>query len=157
MATEETCPECGAVVADGRAGCQALYDALAFEALENRYIAAVHNLAFDTYCMQHVETYCVSAKSYVAHLTRLCVGLEYSGLSEVYDALQRWYHGGLVKPPVLSRRGDTHITDVQALTNAPAKIYAIRAWALDVWSAYSSQHALARTWVEEALAARHKR
>ncbi|MCB9456146.1 MAG: hypothetical protein H6671_09175 [Anaerolineaceae bacterium] len=155
--TAESCPECGAVVTEGREGCQALYDAFAFQAMADFRVAAVHALAFDTYCMQHVETYCVSAKSYAAHLTRLCVGVEYGGDPALYAALQRWYHAGLVKPAILYERGQITIAEIQAIADVPAKVTRIREWAEHVWDVYNSQHALARQWVEAALSTKGRR
>lgn len=148
--TAETCPECGAQVMGGRAGCQGLWDAFAFQALADFRLAAVHALAFDAYCMQHVETYCVSAKSYAAHLTRLCVGVEHGGDPALYAALQRWYHAGLVKPDILTVRGQMTIADIQSVDDIPAKIAKAREWAAQVWAVYGGQHALAREWVEAA-------
>ena len=67
----------------------------------------LYDLAFDTYCMQHPEKYCRSAKSYAANLTRLCCGLEFNGDSKVYEVIHRWLDGRLTldKPPVLTYRG----------------------------------------------------
>ena len=155
--TTETCPECGAMAAGGREGCQALYDAFAFQAMVDFRVAAVHALAFDTYCMQHVETYCVSAKSYAAHLTRLCVGVEHGGDPALYAALQRWYHTGLVKPEILYPRGQMTITDIQMINDIPDQVTQVRAWAGHVWDVYSSQHTLARQWVEAARNAKGRR
>ena len=72
-----------------RTGCQALYDALAVPGAGALGLIARRDLAFDAYCMQHPETYCRSAKSYAAHLTRLCCGLEFGGDPRVYRAIQR--------------------------------------------------------------------
>lgn len=63
----------------GWEACQALFDELALLAYSDPGYAAVHSLAFDAYCMQHPQRYCVSTKSYAAHLARLCCGLEYEG------------------------------------------------------------------------------
>jgi Family of unknown function (DUF5946) len=71
------CPECGALIDGGRADCQVLFDELSAQAYADLQYAASQTLAFDTYCMQHVDPYCRSAKSCAAHLTRLCCGLEY--------------------------------------------------------------------------------
>lgn len=155
--TTEICPACGARGAGGRSGCQELWDAFAFQALADFRVAAVHTLAFDTYCMQHVEIYGVSAKSYVAHLTRLCVGIEYGGDPALYAALQRWYHAGLAKPDMLTARGEITIADVQAITDIPAKVAKVQEWAAQVWDVYSSQHALAHQWIEAARQAKGRR
>jgi Family of unknown function (DUF5946) len=71
------CPECGVLVDGRRASCQVLFDELSAQAYADLQYAASQQLAFDTYCMRHVDPYCRSAKSYAAHLTRLCCGLEY--------------------------------------------------------------------------------
>ena len=63
------CPECGADVRGGRAGCQQLCDeVLAREFGDYRY-AREHRLTVDAYSLQHPDEYMRSAKSYAAHLT----------------------------------------------------------------------------------------
>jgi len=143
------CPECGAGVAGGRDGCQALYNELAMPGAGRLALSARRDLAFDTYCMQHTDTYCRSAKSYAAHLTRLCCGLEYAGDPQVYRAIQRWLNGTvpLQKPAVLSERGQMTVADLQAAKDAVEMIRLAQTWAEAVWRAYASQHELARQWV----------
>lgn len=104
---DQTCPQCGAPEVGGVEGCGALYQQFAFAALEDVRIAAVSTTAFEAYCMQPVETFCVSAKSYAAHLTRLCCTMEYGGDAAVYDAIQYWLNGKveLQKPPLLTQHG----------------------------------------------------
>lgn len=149
----ERCPDCGAAVEGGRAGCQSLMDELSALSYSDYRYGATHDLAFDAYCMQHPERYCRSAKSYAAHLTRLCCGVEHGGDAAVYAAIQRWLNGPvtLAKPPVLSRRGTLTIADVRAADNAEAHGQLVRAWAKDVWAAYETQHDLARDWIQAAL------
>ena len=146
------CPECGAPVAGGRAGCQALYDALAAPGAGELGLSARRDLAFDAYCMQHPDTYCRSAKSYAAHLTRLCCGLEYGGDPQVYRAIQRWLNGAvpLQKPAVLTERGQLTVADLQAAANSQEMARLAQAWAEAVWHAYSSQQDLAREWMSLA-------
>lgn len=150
---EDRCPDCGAAVSGGRAGCQALFDELNAQALADPCYAAVRNLAFDAYCMQHLERYCRSAKSYAAHLTRLCCGLEYGGNSKIYAAIQKWLNGNreLTKPDVLSDRGRTTIADVRAARRAEDHKRLVHEWAESVWQAYSTQHDIARAWIRTAL------
>jgi hypothetical protein len=152
------CPDCGAPVAGGRAGCQALYDALAVPGSgalggPNRLGGMRRDLAFDAYCMQHPDTYCRSAKSYAAHLTRLCCGLEYGGDPQVYRAIQRWLNGvvPLEKPEMLAERGQMTVADLQAASSPQEMERLGQAWAEDVWEAYASQHALARQWIQIAV------
>jgi hypothetical protein len=149
---QDRCFACGALVPGGRAGCQALWDQIAAQAYQDPSRASVHNLAFDSYCMQHPETYCHSAKSYAAHLTRLCCGLEYDGDPAIYAAIQRWLNGNvfLEKPEVLSRRGTLTITDVVNARDGQEYKEQVRAWAESVWTAYASQQGLARGWLKAA-------
>lgn len=145
------CPDCGARVHGGRQGCQHLWDTVAFSA-----VVVLPGPAFDAYCMQHLERYCRSAKSYAAHLTRLCVGIEQGGEARVFRALQRWLDGrvDLPKPPILADLGTLTIADVRDA--GPPELQARRAhdWVMSVWEAYGSQHAQAREWIRQALAVR---
>jgi predicted amidophosphoribosyltransferase len=149
----DRCPDCGAQVPGGRAGCQMLWDEIASQAYQELERASVHNLAFDSYCMQHPETYCRSAKSYAAHLTRLCCGLEYDGDPVIYAAIQKWLNGNvpLEKPEVLSSRGTLTITHVRTARDSQEYRERVRAWAEDVWAAYATQHDLAGTWLKAAI------
>lgn len=154
---ESICPQCGATNVAGRTGCQYLFDELHYMAFGNFRIARVHRLAFDTYCMQHIESYCVSAKSYAAHLVGLCCGVERESDPAVYDVIHRWLNGkvDLVKPPVLSNRGDIRVTDVLAVEEVEERVKAIHGWAQNVWEAYSSQHEIARQWTDAAVAQKY--
>src|SRR5579864_5713796 len=98
----ETCPSCGARVAGGSAGCQALFNELGARSYNNPGYAAVHELLVDTYCLQHPELYCHSAKSYAAHLTRMCCGIERGGDRKIYRAIHIWLSspGEIEKPDV---------------------------------------------------------
>ena len=154
----ENCPACGAPVSGGRDGCQALFDALTAQALVHLASAVQRDLAFDTYCMQHLESYCRSAKSYAAHLTRLCCGLEYDGDPKVYAAIQKWLNGAvqLEKPPVLTHLGALTVVDVCHAQTQAEHIRLVQAWAASVWEAYRSQHEIARTWINAALVAANR-
>lgn len=149
------CPDCGAAGVGGREGCQALFDQLTLRAYDDYRYAAVQTLAFDTYCMQHLERYCRSAKSYAAHLTRLCCGLEHGGNPQVYAAIQRWLSGAVSidKPPLLDLVGAMTVADLQTAQNAQEYDQLVGAWAECVWDAYASQQTLARSWIEAALKA----
>ena len=151
----ETCSACGAAVAGGRAGCQAMFDELTAQAYADVAYASVRDLALDAYCMQHLESYCRSAKSYAAHLTRLCCGVEYDGNPRVYAAIQHWLNGAakIEKPRVLSQLGSMTVVVVHKAHNAEEHIRLVRAWAANVWAAYRSQHDLAQAWITAALAA----
>ena len=152
--SEDYCPACGAFVEGGRAGCQAVWDKISQRAYNNIDFAATHDLAFDTYCMQHVEQYCLSAKSYAAHLTRLCCGLEYHGERKVYQAIQKWLNGAVAieKPEILKPRGTMTVVHLQRARNPEEHTLLVHEWAKSVWEAYRSQHGLAHAWIQTALA-----
>jgi hypothetical protein len=146
-----SCPDCGAPGVGGRAGCQERFDRV-FDP-SNLALAPVRDLAFDAYCMQHLERYCRSAKSYAAHLTRLCCGVEFAGDPRRYAAIQRWLNGNrqLEKPALLAFLGKRTIADVSITGTIEEQKAQVRLWAQDVWAAYASQHELARTWLENAI------
>jgi hypothetical protein len=113
----------------------------------------MHDLAFDAYCMQHPGTYCVSAKSYAAHHTRLCCGVEHGGDRQVYGPINRWLNGRvpLEKPEVLSERGSLTVANLRAARGADEHRQLVQAWARAVWHAYATQQDLARNWIRAAL------
>ena len=139
---DDTCTECGASVVGGRDGCQATFDEFAARAFTDIRYAAEYQLAFDTYCMQHVEPYCRSAKSYAAHLMRLCCGLEHAGDPKIYAAIQLWLSGSvdIERPETLVFRGKVTVVDVMAASSIEAYKVLVRDWANCVWAAYASQH-----------------
>jgi Family of unknown function (DUF5946) len=143
----DNCPDCGAKVENGRTGCQALWDELI-------YVRGISNPAgFDAYCMQHLEKYCASAKSYAAHLTRLCCGLEYDGSPQVFAAVQRWLNGRkeLEKPALLPNLGTMTIADVAKGKTAEEQFRLMDEWVQNVWAAYTPHHELAHSWIQQAL------
>lgn len=148
VATTDVCPDCGANVEGGREGCQALWHKLFYS------VGLTHPAAFDAYCMQHLEKYCASAKSYAAHLTRLCCGVAYEADGQVYMAIQQWLNGNrqLEKPAILPFLGALTIADVYEAGSAEERANVTQAWVEGVWQAYEAQHSLAHTWLQEALA-----
>jgi uncharacterized protein DUF5946 len=149
----ESCEGCGLVVEGGTAACQSLFDELRGRQLTTSTYQ-IQRLTVDTYCMQHPDRYCVSAKSLAAHLTGLCWALEYSGHPSGLKALQRWLDGpgrGVEKPVLPAFRGDLTVADVSGALNPEDYAAAIQNWARSTWNAYSALHLVARRWVEEAL------
>jgi hypothetical protein len=149
----DRCPDCHAPVSGGRQACQALFDTLAAQVYSDLQRAAVHQLAFDAYCMQHPDSYGLSAKSYAAHLTRLCCGVEFGGDHRIYRAIPRWLSGAapVQKPAVPDFRGTLTVASVAAATDSQEYARLVDAWARDVWSAYAHQQALARDWIAQAM------
>ena len=89
--TVEVCEGCGLAIASGTAGCQAIMDELTARGFSDASYGRVHRLFVDTYCLQHPDPYCVSFKSFAAHLTGVCWTLEYGGSpGTVSEALRKW-------------------------------------------------------------------
>ena len=151
----DCCPECGAHVKGGRGGCQSLFDEITYAMSEDLRIAAIHRLALDTYCMQHVESYCESAKSYAAHLIGLCWGVSHldnaAPVAPVLAILS--WNTKLGKPPILSKRGSITLPDVitayHKSCDVDALVKDVRQWSNVVWEAYASQHEIVQNWLNE--------
>jgi hypothetical protein len=148
------CPSCGAAVAD-QAACEALFNQIGARAFTDARLAAVQQLVVDAYCLQHPEPYCHSAKSYAAHLTRMCIGLEMRGDTSAYAAIPRWLNGSpsITRPQEPNFRGKLTIADLAAAGDVEEHKRITLEWAQEVWQAYAAQHELARKWIAEALAA----
>jgi hypothetical protein len=152
------CPDCGAAVSGGREGCKALFDEIADMALAGIRYVTVRDLAFDIYCMQRVYMYCRSAKSYAAHLTRLCCGIEHHSDLSVYGAIRAWLDGktSVTKPEPISLFGSLTVAEMTKASLIEEYISLVKSWAADVWEAYASQQDMARNWILDALARRKR-
>jgi len=151
------CVECGAEVAPLYASCDEMFMSI----LTNRipYDACgyrVRRMVVDGYAMQHQKRSGKSAKSYAAHLTGLCCGVEYNGSESVYAAIQQWLNGkvediGISRPSDIESTGSTTIRYVNDAPTNQEVAERVSEWVGDVWRAYESQHAIAREWIKEAL------
>lgn len=156
---DSTCTECGAQVPAGFTSCDELFisilTSLGLRWHESPDVAALGRLVVDVFAMQHPKRSCKSAKSYAAHFTGLCCGVEYNGAPSIYVALQRWLNGpveaiGITRPTEPDCRGALtirYIYDAETEAELAAHVYE---WARDVWEAYSSQHEIARNWIKRA-------
>lgn len=150
----DRCPECGGQVEGGRGGCQALFDEIEYAMQDDLRIAAIHRLALDAYAMQHVESYCESAKSYAAHLIGLWWGVQHlddpAPVASVLGILNR--NLKLIKPPVLKDRGSIMLPEVMRRyhddSDVDAFVSDVRAWVLDVWDAYADQERFVQVWLK---------
>lgn len=151
--TGERCPECGAIVEGGAAGCEALFNELGARDFSDPRYGATHELLVDAYCLQHPERYCRSAKSYAAHLTRMCCGIERGGKREIYAAIPRWLSGPakVERPQTLAQRGAMTVADLRSAQTPEEHATFVREWAANVWQAYAPQHEIARRWLDAAL------
>ena len=150
----EACAGCGLVGVGGTGGCQSIMDELAARGFSDIRYGRVHRLFVDTYCLQHPDSYCVSLKSFAAHLAGVCWSLECGGSpGTVSEALRKWVerHPHLEKPAVPAARGTLTIADVARAPDPAAHVRAVDEWARSTWSAYSPLHAVVRQWVRAAL------
>ena len=148
------CVECGTEVPEEFQTCGEFFLSILEKTRQQVGPYSLTRLLIDTFGMQHPKRSCKSAKSYAAHLTGLCCGLEYDGAKTVYAAIQRWLNGpveaiGITRPQEPEYRGKLTI---RYIYDAEAEIeYRLYEWAKDVWEAYSSQHKIARNWIKEAI------
>jgi len=149
------CAECGAQIEGGNVGCEALFNELGARDFSDPRYGATHELLVDAYCLQHPERYCSSAKSYAAHLTRMCCGVERGGKREIYAAIPRWLSGPakIERPQTLAERGSMTIANLRGAQTPEEHAKLVREWAANVWQAYAPQHEIARRWLSEALGA----
>ena len=148
------CPECGAEVRGGRAGCQQLFDeVLAREFGDYRY-AREHRLMVDAYSLQHPDEYMRSAKSYAAHLTGAYVALELGAVADANRAVRQWLDGSrpLQRPdqPAPLQRGSLTIRHVHVATDAEDHVRRVREWAESAWAAWRDYRNIAKQWTDEA-------
>jgi len=155
----DRCSGCGLVVPGGTSGCQKIVDELWAREFGDVSYFRVHRMTVDTYCLQHPERYCASAKSFAAHLTGLCWLIEESGGRAVgSEALRRWLNGSvrLEKPEAPPVRGGLTVADVRDAADPEAYSRAVEGWARSTWEAYSSLHPMARDWIQQALSGRSR-
>lgn len=149
------CAGCGLDIEDGTAGCQRLFETMVGRDFSDVRYGRVHGLVVDCYCLQHPDRYCISGKSFAAHLCGLCERLEGdAGYGEHDERLRRWLDGPRRpdKPDLPSFRGSVTIADVLAADGPEAHLVASERWAAAVWNAYAPFHPLARRWLAEAHA-----
>jgi hypothetical protein len=147
------CEDCGAAVAEGRAGClRAFEEIIAREFSDYRY-GRIHRLTVDAYALQHPDKYMRSGKSFAAHLTGACAALADEDASAVNRLVQKWLSTNpLIDKPahIPERRGGLTVMYVHAAADADEHVERIREWARDVWGAWSEHHDLARRLIDEA-------
>jgi hypothetical protein len=117
---ETTCSGCGLAVPGGTPACRAIFDAYIAREWNNPISYRYHRMFVDTYCLQHPDQFCASAKSFAAHLTGLCAAFEHKSHPSVLNAVNRWLSGNpsLTKPELPSFRGALTIAVVQAKVQA---------------------------------------
>jgi hypothetical protein len=172
-AMETTCSGCGLAVPGGTPACRAIFDDYIAGEWNNPISYRYHRMFVDTYCLQHPDQFCVSAKSFAAHLTGLCAAFEHKSHPSVLKAVNRWLNGNpsLTKPVLPAFRGAHTIAVVQAKAQTEVQTevqaaapqaeqnpfpiaQAIDRWARSTWEAYSSLHPQARLWINQSFPAK---
>ena len=152
-ASGDVCEDCGAAVAEGRAGCLKIFEEiLAREFTDYRY-GRIHRLTVDAYSLQHPDKYMRSGKSFAAHLTGMCAALEGQDALALNQVVQKWLSTNprLEKPAhVPEGRGELTIAYIHDAADADDHVKRVREWARDVWDAWSEHHDLARRLISEA-------
>jgi hypothetical protein len=117
------CSGCGLSVPGGTAGCRAIFDE--YIALEwgNPISYRYHRMFVDTYCLQHPDQFCVSAKSFAAHLTGLCAAFEHKSHPSVLNAVNRWLSRNppITKPQLPAFRGALTIAEVRVVVRVEVR------------------------------------
>jgi hypothetical protein len=113
---DTTCSGCGLAIPGGTPACRLIFDAYIAREWNNPISYRYHRMFVDTYCLQHPDQFCASAKSFAAHLTGLCAAFEHKSHPSVHKAVNRWLNGNpsLTKPELPSFRGALTIAVVRA-------------------------------------------
>jgi hypothetical protein len=159
-APDDVCQDCGAVVAEGKAGCLKVFEETLAKEFSDYQYGKIHRLTVDAYSLQHPDEYMRSGKSFVAHLTGMCAALEHENALAINQTVQKWLSTNprIEKPAQLpEQRGYLTITYTQSASDAEEHIRRVREWAQEVWGAWSKHHDLARWLISEATAGTNKR
>jgi hypothetical protein len=152
----DRCEFCGAIVAGGYEGCRSLFNEITAQSFSSASHFTIHRAAVDCYALQHPEYFCISAKSYAAHLSGVCVAIEYNSSVEVNAAIQKWLSGSidLQKTKVLIERGELTVLHIQNIIDPQEHTQHVMEWCADVWANYSELQDVARSYVQAALASK---
>ncbi len=147
----DTCQECGAKIEGGTGACCRLLEEFLSRTYTGSGPGSLSMVVFDAYCMQHLAKYCASAKSYLAHLTRLYIGVEkdqnpylYRKVFQKLDGNKSW-----PRPSDPSSRGSIILPDIYDDLFGPDGAKTAHEYALSVWTAYEEQHNIAVCFLED--------
>jgi hypothetical protein len=151
------CAGCGFIIEGGTAGCRAKFDELLARDFGDALYFRVHRKMVDTYCLQHPDEYCASAKSLAAHLAGLSWFIDNTNVSAAIgpEALHKWLNGrkDLVKPEVPAFRGSLTIGHIERDSDPVEYAQAVDRWARATWEAYAALQGLAGDWMRQAQGA----
>lgn len=158
--SDDVCEDCGAVAAQGKAGCLKLFEEIIAREFSDYRYGKIHRLTVDAYSLQHPGEYMRSGKSFAAHLTGMCAALEHENTLALNQTVQKWLSTNprVAKPVQLpERRGSLTIAYIHSASGADEHVERVREWAREVWGAWSEHHDLARRLISEAAAEINKR
>lgn len=154
------CEDCGALAAEGRAGCRKLLEEILAKEFGDYRYGKIHRLTVDAYSLQHPDKYMRSGKSFAAHLTGIYAALKSKDASAVNKAVQKWLttNPKIDKPdPLPKQKGNITISFIHNAVDAGEHERRVREWARTVRSAWSKHRALAKQLIDEATEASIKR
>ncbi len=157
--SDDVCEDCGAVVAEGKAGCLKIFEEILAREFSDYRFGKIHRLTVDAYSLQHPEAYMRSGKSFAAHLTGMCAALEYEDNLAVNQTMQKWLSKNpkVDKPArIPEQKGNLTIIYIHNATDAEEHTKRVREWARDVWGAWAEHHDLARRLINEATTENNK-
>ncbi len=146
---QATCLSCGAKNVGGILGCRDTYHNIIMQ----YPLPVTHGLGraiFDTYCLQHLETLCYSAKSYAAHLAFVACWVDYGNLIHLLERARVGLNGklDLVRAPEPASRGNLTILRLQDAQNQADYERRAVEWIEDVWQAFLPLQMQARAYLQ---------
>ncbi len=148
---DDFCQECGAKIVGGTAVCHNLFAEFLRRAQHGVAAEALSMIVFDAYCMQHLEKYCVSAKSYLAHLVRLYIGVEKEQNPYFYRQVAQKLDGvvKLQRPLNPNSRGSITLPVIYDDLFGSERTKVALTYASSVWEAYRDQQGIAQQFLED--------
>ena len=156
----DVCEDCGAVVAEGKAGCLKLFEEVIAREFSDYNYGRIHRLTVDAYSLQHPERYMRSGKSFAAHLTGIYAALESEDALAVNQKMRKWLSANpKIEKPVRipRRRGKLTITFVHSAACADEHTERVREWAREIWNAWSEHHDLEKLLIAKAAGENNNR
>ncbi len=131
-----SCPDCGAVLSGGNAGCRRLFEQLLANEYSDPSYGAVHLLCVDAYNLHHPNGQ--GPRSCTFHLLSLQMALVHDA-SPAIGRNKSWLQRRMqmvdavlqLEPPV--SMGKVTIADIRGATNPEDYAERVRRWAESVW------------------------
>ena len=151
ITTLTTCSCCDATPLAGFENCRAMFNAVLEREYRDPAFGQAHLLTVDAFCLQHSEQ--CGPRSNAFHLMRLCWLLEHGGNPSIRQVRgedrafrqareESLRHFPFLEPPAV--RGALTVVSILEASAAEEHTERVRAWARDVWEAWSEHHPWAR-------------